>query len=412
MSPKHCCSDAMGRRRQRQAGLSIVEMMVGMVVGLVASLVIMQSFSSSETYRRNISGTGDALQSAAIAAQRLDMLIQEAGSGLARGGQWVWGCRLRVDYKGNAIMPSAVTYPSPFSSVPQTLRAVPAGIVSGGSQGSDVIIVMAGDSGAGNQGKSFSSPAGSSLVTRSPTIGMGLKSSATAAAFDLILTLQRKVATDPGDCRIVQAASTMTAPTVTSDASLGLNVVTFNKLIPLNTANYGTMESSIYEGSSGAAFHLGLRDTPNFAMLGVNSDSELLQYDLLQRVDTQVVGENIFLIKARYGLDNGVGGDINDNAVDEWVSPAESGWTLADLMDGKLATQQRIGYIKAIRIAMVVRSSQPIASNAPTTSIELFQDLASSRRFSRTLTSEEQRYQYQVYEWVIPLRNMRKPPNI
>jgi len=241
---------------------------------------------------------------------------------------------------------------------------------------------------------------------------VGLKSTAAAADFDLILTLQRKVATDPGDCRVVQAASTMGAPTVVSDASLGLNVVTFNKLVPLNTTTYGTMESSIYEGKSGAAFHLGLRDTPNFAMLGVNSDSELLQYDLLQRTATQVVGENIFLIKARYGLDNGVGGEINDNAVDEWVSPSESGWTLADLMDGKLATQQRIGYIKAIRIAMVVRSSQPVASQSPMTSIKLFQDLGSSRQYSRSLTSDEQRYQYQVYEWVIPLRNMRTPPNI
>lgn len=408
MLPKPCCSDP----RRRQAGLSIVEMMVGMVIGLIASLVIMQSFSSSEAYRRNISGAGDALQSAAIAAQRLDLIIQEAGAGLARGGQWVWGCRLRVDYKSNAILPSGSAYPAPFSSIPQTLRAVPAAIVSGGTKDSDVIIVMAGDSASGNQGKYFSSPAGSSLVTVSPTIGVGLKSTAAAADFDLILTLQRKVATDPGDCRVVQAASTMVAPTVVSDASLGLNVVTFNKLVPLNTTTYGTMESSIYEGKSGAAFHLGLRDTPNFAMLGVNSDSELLQYDLLQRTATQVVGENIFLIKARYGLDNGVGGEINDNAVDEWVSPSESGWTLADLMDGKLATQQRIGYIKAIRIAMVVRSSQPVASQSPMTSIKLFQDLGSSRQYSRSLTSDEQRYQYQVYEWVIPLRNMRTPPNI
>ncbi len=408
MLPKPCCSDP----RRRQAGLSIVEMMVGMVIGLIASLVIMQSFSSSEAYRRNISGAGDALQSAAIAAQRLDLIIQEAGAGLARGGQWVWGCRLRVDYKSNTILPSGSAYPAPFSSIPQTLRAVPAAIVSGGTLDSDVIIVMAGDSASGNQGKYFSSPAGSSLVTVSPTIGVGLKSAAAAADFDLILTLQRKVATDPGDCRVVQAASTMVAPAVVSDASLGLNVVTFNKLIPLNTTTYGTMESSIYEGKSGAAFHLGLRDTPNFVMLGVNSDSELLQYDLLQRAATQVVGENIFLIKARYGLDNGVGGEINDNAVDEWVSPSETGWTLADLMDGKLATQQRIGYIKAIRIAMVVRSSQPVASQSPMTSIKLFQDLGSSRQYSRSLTSDEQRYQYQVYEWVIPLRNMRTPPNI
>lgn len=409
MSPKQCCSEAM-RRRQRQAGLSIVEMMVGMVVGLVASLVIMQSFSSSETYRRNLSGTGDALQSAAIAAQRLDMLIQEAGSGLARGGQWVWGCRLLVTQSGNAVLPSPSGYPSPFSSVPQTLRAVPAAIVNGGS-GSDVIMMMAGDSAAGNQGKGFSSATGDSLVVQSPTIGMGLKSSAPASNFDLILAVPH-LPTDPGDCRVVQASNTMVAPTVVNDASLGLKVVTFNKLIPLNTATYGAVDASIYSGKKGVAYHLGLRDSPNFAMLGVNSDSELVQYDLLKRIDPQIIGENIFLIKARYGLDNGVGGDINDNAVDEWVAPSESGWTFADLMDGKRATQQRIGYIKALRIAMVVRSSQPITTPAPLTSIELFQDLGSTRRFSRTLSTEEQRYQYQTYEWVIPLRSMRTPPNI
>ena len=408
MSPKQCCSETMGRR-QRQAGLSIVEMMVGMVIGLVASLVIMQSFSSSETYRRNISGTGDALQSAAIAAQRLDMLIQEAGSGLARGS-WVWGCRLMVTYAGNAVLPSVTTYPSPFSSVPQTLRAVPAAIVNGGS-GSDVIVVMAGDSAAGNQGLSFSSATGDALVVQTPTIGMILKGSAAALAYDLILAVPRKLAEDPGDCRIVQAAKTATVPTITTDASLGLKVATFSKQVPLNTSTYGTVDASIYSKYP-AAFHLGLRDSPNFAMLGVNSDSELVQYDLLKRIDPQIVGENIFLIKARYGLDNGVGGDINDNAVDEWVAPSESGWTFADLMDGKRATQQRIGYIKALRIAMVVRSSQPITTPAPMTSIELFQDLGATRRFSRTLSTEEQRYQYQTYEWVIPLRSMRTPPNI
>lgn len=406
MSPKQCCFEP----RRRQAGLSIVEMMVGMVIGLIASLVIMQSFSSSEAYRRNISGSGDALQSAAIAAQRLDLIIQEGGSGLARGGQWVWGCKLLASFSGNVVLPSASAYPSPFASVPQTLRAVPAAIIDGGDK-SDVIITMAGDSASGNKGLAFSSATGDSMVVQTPTIGMILKTSAAAAAYDLLLAVPRKIADDPGDCRVVQAAKTMTAPVMTADASLGLKVATFSKLVPLNTATYGTIESSIYEKSP-AAFHLGLRDNPNFTMLGVNSDSELLQYDLLKRFDTQVVGENVFLIKARYGLDNGVGGDINDNAVDEWVSPSESGWTLADLMDGKLATQQRIGYVKAIRIAMVVRSSQPIASDAPMTSIKLFQDLASARQFSRTLTSDEQRYQYQAYEWVIPLRNMRTPPNI
>jgi hypothetical protein len=85
---------------------------------------------------------------------------------------------------------------------------------------------------------------------------------------------------------------------------------------------------------------------------------------------------------------------------------------MASLMDGKLATQQKIGYIKAIRIAMVIRSSQPVSTDAPVSKLQLFQDLPEARRFSRDLTTDEQRYQYQIYEWVIPLRNMKAPPNV
>lgn len=50
--------------------------------------------------------------------------------------------------------------------------------------------------------------------------------------------------------------------------------------------------------------------------------------------------------------------------------------------------------------------------NVSMSKLLLFQDLPESRKFSRDLTTDEQRYQYQVYEWVIPLRNMKTPPNV
>ena len=39
-----------------QRGISLVEVMVGMAIGLLASLVIFKAFSSSETFRRNVGG--------------------------------------------------------------------------------------------------------------------------------------------------------------------------------------------------------------------------------------------------------------------------------------------------------------------------------------------------------------------
>ncbi|KAB2968921.1 MAG: hypothetical protein F9K15_07775 [Zoogloea sp.] len=416
MSRALCCTDRQPvgpASRARQAGLSIVEMMVGVAVGLIATTVVMHTYSSSEMYRRNLTGTGDAVQAASIAAQRLDLALQGAGASLSRSTR-VWGCRLLVTYAGNAVLPRSSAFPAPFDSMPQTLRAVPVVVQNGGTSSSDVILTMGGDSGSANQPLSVSSPSGNSLVASpTPPIGIGLNSGASASEFDLFLVAPQDVGGGPGDCRIVQVASTFAPQTLVTDATVSQKVAQIADIpIPLNASTYGNVDSSILNKSP-AAFHLGLRADPNFSMVGVNENRELVVYDVLNRFSPQVIGENVFLMKVRYGLDNGAnGGTINDNAVDDWVSPGESGWTITELMDGKAATQQKIGFIKAIRIAIVLRSSQAVNSDAVVSSIDMFQDLAASRRFSYALSSDEKRYQYQVYEWVIPLRNMRVPPII
>lgn len=414
MSPARCSTEGMRRGvrspgRARQRGLSIVEMMVGVAVGLIATTVIMHTFASSEMYRRNLTGTGDAVQSAAIAAQRIDLTLQGAGAGLARS-KGNWGCKLLVTYSGNAVLPRSAAFPEPFDGVPTTLRVMPLAVQSGSGSKSDVVVTMASASASSNQSMEFSSPAGGASIVSSftPPLGVALKAGASASEYDLFLAVPQDPLGEIGDCRIIQAASTY-ATTVASDATLGLKVADAALTIPVNTATYGAVDASILARIP-AAFHLGLRADPRFAMLGVNANQELVLYDLLNRTDPQVLAENVFLMKVRYGLDNGVGGTINDNAVDEWVSPGESGWTIGELMDGKRETHQKIGFIKAIRIAVVMRSSQPVNTDAAQTSIDLFQDLATSRRFSYTLSTEEKAYQYQTYEWVIPLRNMREPP--
>lgn len=392
----------------RQRGLSIVEMMVGVAVGLIATAVIMHTYASSEMYRRNLTGTGDAVQSAAIAAQRIDLTLQGAGAGLVRA-KVNWGCKLLVTYSGSVILPRSGAFPAPFEGMPTALRLMPLLVSSGTGSASDVIVTMAAASASGNQAFAFSSPAGGGSIVSSvtPPLGVGLKPAAAASDYDLFLVTPEEVDIDVQDCRIVQAATTY-ATTLVSDATLGLKVADAAMTIPLNTTTYGAIDASILAKRS-SALHLGLRADPRFAMLAVNGNKELVLYDLLNRSDPQVLAENVFLLKVRYGLDNGVGGTINDNAVDEWVSPDETGWTMSALMDGKRDTAQKIAFIKAIRVAVVMRSSQRVNSDAPTSSIELFQDLATTRRFSYTLSADEKAYQYQVYEWVIPLRNLREP---
>ena len=51
----------------RQAGFSIVEMMIGLVIGMIAIIVMMQVFSVSEGYKRTTTGGDDAQNTFAIA---------------------------------------------------------------------------------------------------------------------------------------------------------------------------------------------------------------------------------------------------------------------------------------------------------------------------------------------------------
>lgn len=400
-------------RRPAQLGISLVETMIGMTLGLVATFVIMQSFSSSETYRRNLAGTADATQTTAIAGGHLDLVIQESGAALAQGRN-VWGCRILVTRNKTAILPHGAAYPSPFASFPTTVRVLPIAILDGGRSASDVIMVMAGNSGTGNRDTPFSAPANGQSMVVTNNNGMALTSTGQSPN-DLFLSVPQEVAGAPGDCQMVQADSTFSNGTAVTDASLGLQVmpasVTAPKsltTIPLNASTYGALASS---ANSPSAFHLGRESAPIFSLFSVSSNGELVEYDLLERNGAMTFGENIFLIKARYGLDNGAnGGTANDNVIDTWVAPDEDGWTLSQLMDGKTSTEQKIDQIKAIRLALVTRSSQSVTSDAKQTSLTLFSDLSSSRQYTRSLSDAEQAYQYQIVDWVIPLRNMKATP--
>ena len=390
-----------------QKGISLVETMIGMALGLVASFIIVQSFSSSEAYRRNIGGSGDAIQTAAIAGGHLDMVLQEAGGSLVLG-RHVWSCKLLVSRGSSAVIPRGSAYPDPFASFPTTIRVLPIGVMDGGT-GSDVIMVMTGNSGSGNRDAPFKISGSNLSVTNSNGIGL---TSVGKTPNDLFLAVPQDVPGGPGSCQIVQAQSTFAVGAAVTDPSLGLKVMPANVVttIPLNTATYGLL-TTMTDLDSPSIFHLGRESSPIFSLISVNANGELVEYDLLERVNAQTFGENIFLLKVRYGLDNGnAGGVANDNVIDEWVSPGTSGWQISNLMDGTASIEQKVDQIKAIRIAMVTRSSQAVTTDAKTTQLVLFPDLSSSLQVTRSLSSDEQKYQYQVFDWVIPLRNMKATP--
>lgn len=75
-------------------GFSLVELMVGMLVGLIGTMVIFQVFAVAEGQKRTTTSGGDASQSAAMALFSLERELRVAGQGFNNKG--LLGCPIRI----------------------------------------------------------------------------------------------------------------------------------------------------------------------------------------------------------------------------------------------------------------------------------------------------------------------------
>src|SRR5947209_7130004 len=70
------------RTRVSQAGMGLPEIMVGLAIGLISALVIMQVMTNFEGQKRTTSGVADAQTNGSIALYTMQRQIQMAGFGL------------------------------------------------------------------------------------------------------------------------------------------------------------------------------------------------------------------------------------------------------------------------------------------------------------------------------------------
>jgi len=81
--------------RSRPHGLSLIEILVGIVIGMLAIIIAMQVLRVAEGQRRTTSGGADAQTTGAIALTLLQQDIQQAGNGFM--DQNILGCNVQLD---------------------------------------------------------------------------------------------------------------------------------------------------------------------------------------------------------------------------------------------------------------------------------------------------------------------------
>jgi type IV pilus assembly protein PilW len=345
----------------RQAGFTLAEIMVGLAIGMLATLVILQVFSVFETQKRATTGTADAQTNGNIALYTLGRELQLAGYGLMPFGQ----PSSKVPLGDSAIECNALTIDGTAdATTPNRLTPV---VINDGA--SDTITIRYGNAPGG-----------------------GIPSQIANLTAN-VATVASNVGCRQGDRTLVyngaNCAMSYASAVSASSSSVPATIELKDTTLAVNQANLaclGTWNEISYSASGG---NLVRKGSP------------------LAAGDPVVAG--IVNIQAQYG----VSATADSNLVTQWVDASGGTWAAPSVTDRNR--------IKAIHIAIVARNAKVepnnvtsactsvkgTANNGPCAWDDSNVDAAPAINLSNDADGTSwQRYRYRVFETIIPLRNV------
>ena len=357
-----------------QRGFSLVELLVGLVVGLIAAGAIIQTFSTFEAQKRSTVAGSEAQENGLVALSLIEQDVHNAGIGIA--DPTVLGCAAAATFTYTSL--SGGPIPN-FSLAP--LIVTPGATVTQ----SDAIQVTSGDTlGAlpSYTTQPMASPTDPLTVTRMDNFVSG----------DVVLVAQA------GNCTLMQITALVPATTqLRHDVSLGI----YNPSASAATGwpAYATgakvldpkaIVSNSYQVANG-----------NLQMTSSTSGAT-------PTVQAFSLVRNLVFMKAQYGV-----APVASQSVDTWANP--SGIWDPTALAASPTNRMRI---KAVRIAVVAKSDKREAGlvTMPCTNVSLtvnqgpcaWVDTAASPAPVIDLSADPdwQHYRYKVYQTIVPLRNV------
>ncbi len=140
------------RQSLRHRGFSLVELMVGIVLAMVAVIVVMQIFRLSESRNRTTAGTSSVAMDGAVALTDLQRMTRQAGEGIV--GADLLGCDLTLI---NGFRLSALA--------PVTINSAD---VADGDTGTDTLLIMTGNGVGSPEGDRVTGVVGATLNVLTP----------------------------------------------------------------------------------------------------------------------------------------------------------------------------------------------------------------------------------------------------
>lgn len=347
--------------RRAAQGFTLVEIMVGMVIGMIGMIIMLQLFASSEERVRTSGGSNDALTNGAIALNSLQREISHAGYGIAAAN--LLGCNITLN---GATVPLT----------PVTINAA-ATVVPAGDANTDTLLIVHGDGNGEPQGNVISSISGKDYTVQAPT---------SFQVNDYVVAV-------PDTCSANLVLDRITAVTATT--------------------------VTVSTGTTGATALYNLGQAPKILAYAVRSNMlsscDYLASDCRQTANWSEMGGNIVALRAQYGWGhNATQTDASGNStivaiLDNFTNTAPGGCNWPR--------------VPAIRFALVARSTQyetridsatgkrvcdAVTANAPTWTGSTADNPTGStaRAFDLSDNDDWQCYRYKSFETVVPLRNI------
>lgn len=350
----------------RQQGLSLIELMIGLLLGLLIVTVACGTLSFFDSQRRT-SQAGNASSNAGIlAAYLLQRDVQNAGIGLMNTTQLA--CSQLNLYSQGVVRANGAAL-------------APVSIVDGGAQGSDSTTVFFAGSVLG------AAPVQLTRGLMNATDNLYVNNTSGFTVGDVVLVADSSV---DNPCTIAQI-SAMTAVGGNEFALSRTSSAAYPFNAPTPAASFAKVPLYM-EGS--VIIKTGTAPTwRRYAM----QNNQLSVTDLVTGTTVQVA-DNVVSLQAQYGVTNGTASAITRwvSATNEWAAP----------------TPTMITSIRAIRVAIVTRSPRKeglLDANkkcATTTAAPMLWPDADAPQLNLSGTADWQCYRYQVYRTTMPLKNL------
>ena len=370
----------------RESGFTMVELMVGVLVGLVAIVIMFQVFMVSEGQKRTTTGAGDAQQSGLVSLFQMERDIRMSGFGLNLPG--LLGC-----ITNGRNEQAGVTFSLPLA---------PVTITNGAGGAPDTITVMYGSS------DNISSPERLRAAVAASTDQYVIGNRYGFNVGDVLVVgetgkncTMSQISSLPGTANIAHASASYV------DVYGQAQITKFNGA-PATFPGYGAWVKATNAG--GRLFNLG--NTPTITTYAVQNNALVAIDATAPATPPIVIADGIVQLQAQYGYDGNGDGKItaptdvallNPTGADQWADSLPAGMTA-----------QQWSRITAVRLAVVARSVTP---EKPGTSGTCVTTMVGPRWFARNPTTAYNIdvsftganwgcYRYRVFEVTVPIRNI------